>query len=300
MFKKKAFTLAEVLVVMALIGFLFTLMMPTLMQKQSSTKYIENAQKAQANLQEAFKRVSEENGGLYAMDWESVRTSSNKSDAIAKAIAKKSSIMSFCGENLRGCFSTNGYKTLNGVATTVIKDNIKENYYTREENDYLAKEKSVSYDEYGLKTVKTKPLKYTEANPKFSSTYFSLIDGGSVAIKTNSTYCDGIIASTDTLERPYCATIYIDVNGQSIPNMLGVDVFGFYLSGNDILPMGFFGDDFAFEYNCLREKPPVVRNTNGLACTAWALKNKNMEYRKCQAGSRLSWVGSTRCDAPRK
>lgn len=36
--KKKAFTLAEVLIVMALIGFLFTLMIPHLVQKQGSQK----------------------------------------------------------------------------------------------------------------------------------------------------------------------------------------------------------------------------------------------------------------------
>ena len=77
--------------------------------------------------------------------------------------------------------------------------------------------------------------------------------------------------------------------------MLGVDVFGFYLSGNDLIPMGFYGDNFEFNYNCLRETPNATP-ANGLACTAWALKNKNMEYRKCQAGNRLSWTGAKRCD----
>ena len=296
MFKKKAFTLAEVLIVMALIGFLFTLMIPNLVQKQSSTKFVEAAQKAQTTLQNAFTKISEENGGLYAQDWRSVRESGNKSEAIVKEIAKKTSVISFCGTSLQGCFSTGEYRTLNGVVTNILKEKMPKYEYTREPSEYIAKQK-VGEDEYGDSIYKA--LKYTPADPETSETYFALLDGGSVALKTNSTYCKGIIASTDPLERPYCATIYVDVNGQSIPNMLGVDVFGYYLSGNDVIPMGFYGDRFSFEYNCLREKPEALPD-NGLACTAWALKNKNMEYRKCQAGTRISWSDSTRCDVPPK
>lgn len=43
--KKRAFTLAEVLIVIALIGFLCTLTLPTFMQTRGSSKFIEKAQK---------------------------------------------------------------------------------------------------------------------------------------------------------------------------------------------------------------------------------------------------------------
>lgn len=297
MFKKKAFTLAEVLIVMGLIGFLFTLMIPNLVQKQSSTKFVEKAQVTQNILQAAFKSVADENDGLYPLDWESVREHPNKSEAIVKELAKKTSIMSFCGTSLQGCFSTGEYRTLNGVVTTILQDDMEPFEKKRERSEYIATKKISKRNEYGFDDVTEKPYNYTTSDPTYSETYFSLLDGGSVVLKTNSTYCNGVIPSTDPLERPYCAQILVDVNGQSIPNMLGVDVFGFYLSGNDLIPMGFFGDRLSFEYNCLREKPKAPKD-NGLACTAWALKNKNMEYRKCQAGSRLSWTGESRCDAP--
>lgn len=291
MFKKNAFTLAEVLVVMFLIGFLFTLMIPNVVQKQTSTKFIENAQKAQATLQEAFKKVAEDNDGLYPQDWESVRKSSNKSEAIVKELAKKTSVMSFCGRNLQGCFATTEYRTLNSVPTKILEEDMKPHDLKRDSDDYILKKKKtdLSSDYYNDK------ITYTDAEPEFSTTNFILLEGGSVSLKTNSKYCDGVIPSLDPLERPLCAIIYVDINGQSIPNTLGVDVFGFYLSGNDILPMGFYGDDLSFEDNCLRERPEAPSN-NGLACTAWAIKNKNMEYRKCQAGKRLSWTGAKRCE----
>ncbi|MBQ8668167.1 type II secretion system protein [bacterium] len=300
MFKKKAFTMAEVLIVMALIGFLFTLMIPNLVQKEGSRKYIESAQKAQTKLQEAFRKAADANDGLFPQDWESVRYSSNKSEAIVKEISKRASVMSFCGNSLQGCFATTEYRTINSIPTTILKDPMPPHQVKRSSSEYIAKQKRKSSDEYDYDAnEEPKALEYMKADPEISATYFALLDGGSVAIKTNSTYCDGVILSTDPLERPYCASIYVDVNGPAIPNMLGVDVFGFYLSGNDILPMGFYGDDFSFEFNCMREKPNAGPD-NGLACTAWALKNKNMEYRKCQAGTRIGWATTTRCDMPSK
>ncbi|MBR6722113.1 type II secretion system protein [bacterium] len=296
MLKKKAFTMAEILIVMALIGFLFTLMIPNVIHKQGSTKFIENAQLAQTTLQEAFGKVAAANDDLYPQDWESVRESYNKSEAIVKEIAKKTSVMSFCGSSPDGCFASTEYRTLNGAPTKILTEEMDSSLKQRDRDEYIRTKKT--YNEY-TEEYKTKRLDYTPADPKRSVTYFALLNGGSVALKTNSTYCEDIIMTTDPLERPLCGEIIVDVNGPSIPNMLGVDVFGFYLSGNDILPMGFMGDEFEFNYNCLREKPDAKSN-NGLACTAWALKNKNMEYRKCQAGVRLSWTGSKRCDVPPK
>ena len=292
MFKKKAFTLAEVLIVMALIGFLFTLMIPNIVQKQSTTKYIELVQTSQATLQDAFSKVAQDNDELYPQDWENVRKSHNKSEAIVKEIAKKTSIISFCGDSPTGCFANTEYRTLNGVVTNILTEEMKHHQKTRSSKDYIVREKQHN-DETGYYS---RPLYYASAKPQISATYFTLLNGGSVVLKTNSKYCDGVIPTLDPLERPYCAEIIVDVNGQSIPNMLGVDVFGFYLSGNDLIPMGFYGDDLDFKYNCLRETPNATP-VNGLACTAWAIKNKNMEYRKCQAGNRLSWTGAKRCDA---
>lgn len=293
MSKKNAFTLAEVLVVMFLIGFLFTLMIPNVVQKQTTTKFIENAQKAQATLQTAFQKAAEDNEDLFPQDWESVRESSNKSEAIVKELSKKTSIMSFCGNKLQGCFSTEGYRTLNGVPTDILTQEMKPHQFHRDQDDYILREK-VNPSDSESDNVGEK-LKYTKANPKATTTNFVLLDGGSISLKTNSRYCDGIIASTDPIERPLCAKIYVDINGPANPNTLGMDVFGFYLSGNDVLPMGFYGDEFSFDYNCLREVPNAPAD-NGLACTAWAIKNKNMDYRKCQAGTRLSWTGAKRCE----
>lgn len=281
---KKAFSMTEVLIIFIVIGFIFTLMVPHVIQKEGTKKFIESTQIHHSKLQRAFNKAAEANKIDNPLDWPSVKLSENKAEAIVKELSSYIPIMSFCGNGLNGCFSTGEYRTLNGILTNVISDDMK---------PYQNSKKS--FDIFSNNEDSADTQKYKKANPKASSSYISLIDGGSVAIKTNSTRCDGIISAVDGIERPYCGNVYIDINGASMPNTLGVDVFGFYLSEKTLIPMGFFGDAFDFNNNCLREKPKA-KDTNGLACSAWVIKNKNMEYRKCQAGSRITWTEATTCE----
>jgi len=291
--KKFAFTLAEVLIVMALIGFLSMLMLPTLMQKSSSTKFIEEAKTAQGKLQDALDAAMKANNGALPQDWASVKSASDKSDAIVKELAKKLQIMSFCQGSPKGCFASSGYRTLNGKPTKVISDQMqKPEFYYNKELTFTGN------DEENSDNQTSAVQERVPAEPEFSSTYITLLDGSAVVLKTYSDKCNALMPSGDTLERPLCGVIYVDVNGPSIPNMLGVDVFGFWIAGQTILPMGFYGDGFTFAKNCLFETP-YSNKYNGLGCTAWALGNKNMEYRKCLAGSRLDWQKATRCDQPK-
>ena len=302
--KKRAFTLAEVLVTLTVIGFLCILTLPTIMQTRGTTEYVKKARKSMETLQVAINEVSAMNNNYTPDDWEIVRNSSNKAEGIVKALSKRLSILSYCGDKPNGCFATDGYKTLSNTKTNIIFQDMKPNKNTMEKTSYKFEVKYHNNDEFNYGefdynsknvTASKENLEYTTANPEYSNSYISLIEGSSIAIKTNSTYCNGKINTFDGLERPLCGLVYIDVNGQAKPNILGVDLFGFYLSGNTLLPMGFYGDEFKFSNNCRLD----IKNsdTNGLGCSAWALINKNMDYRKCLAGKFLDWTTKTRCDA---
>lgn len=302
--KKRAFTLAEVLVTITVIGFLCMLTLPTLMHSRGNKEYINKARKNMETLQVAINEVSAMNNNYTPDDWELVRNEKNKAESIVKALSKRLPILSYCGDKPNGCFATDGYKTIGGNKTNIIFQDMKPNQDTIEKTSYKFEPRynensEFNYGEFDYNSqninVTQENLSYTTANPKYSNSYFSLIDGGSVAIKTNSTYCNGKLATFDGLERPLCGIVYIDVNGQSKPNILGVDLFGFYLSGNTLLPMGFLGDEFKFSENCRRD----IQNkeANGLGCTAWAVINKNMDYRRCLAGKYIDWTTKTSCDA---
>ena len=295
---KKAFTLAEVLIVLAVVGFMFTLTIPNLVQKQGSLEYIKKARQMQKDIQTALTEVSALNGNKNPDDWNSVRTSENKAEAITQELSKKIKILSYCGKTPQGCFAPKGYRTLSGRSTDAIFAPLKPSRLTIDK-EFLPDEQDEQLNMNDINAFyedNNKPAKpqYTEANPQSSLSFISLLDGGAAVIKTNSTYCDGLISSIDKVKRPLCGTIIIDVNGPARPNMLGVDVFGFYISGTSLIPMGFYGDDFSFNSNCLKNN--MTNNENGLACTAWALTNKNMDYRKCSAGDVIDWTTSTSCD----
>lgn len=294
----KGFTLVEVLIVLTVVGFLFTLTIPNLMMKRNTLEYCNKAKDIQAELEAAFTKTSALNGNVDPLNWESVKTSPNKAEAITKELSKNLKILSYCGNSPKGCFSTNEYKTLSGAPTKEIFQQIQpsnENYTTHhEKEEYTQINMNELNSFYDNSSQILEENNTVEANPMVSQSYIALLNGGSALIKTNSTHCNATIPSIDRNQRPLCGEIIVDINGSAIPNRLGVDVFGFYISENTILPMGFYGDDFSFNSNCLFDN--TTNQMNGLACTAWAIRNKNMDYRKCKAGIDIDWTKSTKCD----
>jgi hypothetical protein len=76
----------------------------------------------------------------------------------------------------------------------------------------------------------------------------------------------------------------VDTNGKQPPNILGKDLFRFYVTKNTIVPEG-TTDETLYKFdNCLG---------GDFGCTAWVLMNENMDYLHCND---LSWNGKTKCD----
>jgi hypothetical protein len=92
-----------------------------------------------------------------------------------------------------------------------------------------------------------------------------------------------------------CAFISVDTNGNSQPNTLGRDLFVFYLTKKNIIPMGLPGDTlFGFENYC-KDKDKITPSgfPNGNGCTAWVLHNENLDYLNCKD---LDWNTKTKCN----
>lgn len=88
-----------------------------------------------------------------------------------------------------------------------------------------------------------------------------------------------------------CGFFFVDVNGRQKPNTFGVDTFKFEVYPDGIVAAGgpkynYWANGFRFcllggtDYRC------------SASCTGWVIKNKNMDYRRCQD---LSWTGKTKC-----
>ena len=90
----------------------------------------------------------------------------------------------------------------------------------------------------------------------------------------------------------YCVDFAVDINGMNArPNTLGKDIFYFYIpsDGSGILPLG--RDLWTFEDTC---NPSESNIKSGYGCTAWVIENKNLDYLKCF--DELSFDGKHSCD----
>ena len=90
----------------------------------------------------------------------------------------------------------------------------------------------------------------------------------------------------------YCVDFAVDINGMNArPNTLGKDIFYFYIpsDGSGILPLG--RDLWTFEDTC---NPSESNIKSGYGCTAWVIENKNLDYLKCF--DELSFDSKHSCD----
>ncbi len=110
---------------------------------------------------------------------------------------------------------------------------------------------------------------------------------------------DGVILAGGTFnniscgKKAKCGDLAVDINGLAKPNVVGRDIFIFYILNDRIVPAG--GSDESsisirtFSDYCLRNDAKAY---NGYGCAAWVIYNENMDYLKCDG---LSWSGKHKC-----
>lgn len=111
-----------------------------------------------------------------------------------------------------------------------------------------------------------------------------LADGISMLFMLNTNACTDTGGSSLNLKNSICGSIYVDINSDKDPNVLGKDTFGFYVTKYGIVPLGTPADNLPFETSC---------DSFSEFCTAWVLYIGNMDYLKCF--SSLSWSGAHTC-----
>ena len=100
-----------------------------------------------------------------------------------------------------------------------------------------------------------------------------LNDGSVLAIGSYFETNPDHIATTGTYGQ-----IFIDINGSKSPNVLGRDVFSFFILKDRVVARG-TGNQKLSENYCSAFKSSIGHN--GLGCTAWVIYNENMDYLKC-------------------
>ena len=114
---KKAFTLAEVLITLTIIGVVAAITIPNLTRKWSDHADVQRVKEAYSILSNAYKIAIAENGPFTEWKWPKNKSGEvDNSENFGLMLSKYLKIKQYCGKNL-GCFDS--YKVLNGKSNTV-------------------------------------------------------------------------------------------------------------------------------------------------------------------------------------
>ena len=248
--KNAAFTLAEVLITLSILGVVAAIMIPSTMHKIQDRQQITGFKRAYSMLDNALQMMYVVEGLPSTWsDWPSTKEyNDDNANYFAQKLAKYLAVQKYCG-SANGCFSY-GYR--NASAGLV--------YYPLNYNDYL-------YDTRMEGGKNGKMILKNNMRVSFSSVRY-------VNHPYTKSRCLG--------------HILVDINGKKGPNRLGHDIFQFPFDekGIQTKPGAYCGGNSAsFAYgntnqvnNCYKNKPSGD-DASGSSCYLWILRHNNMDYK---------------------
>lgn len=214
-FKIKAFTLAEILITLLIIGVVASIVIPNLVNDSQKAEYVTKLQKEYAVLQQAYKLIILDSGGsiLNNPDFNCSGTATycqtNAASNVMNEFSNKLSVTKNCGIDT-GCWYNSSLKWLGSGIHIYHFD-------------------AVYDDKYG-KAV--------------------LTDGTTIMITIYNTSCTttlGTSLTNNPLYNSTCGFMQIDINGTKGPNQYGRDYFALWIAKTGIYPFGIFNDGYSCE-----------------------------------------------------
>lgn len=177
--KNKAFTLAEVLLTLVIIGVISAVTLPIIKKVSDEHAYVAGVKKAYMTLSTVVSEIKNEEGPIRTFD----------KAQMMSAMKKK---MNVSAENFDATYSK---KYLNGESLPTTYDT-----YFRSTNSFQTTDGVVW--SFGASKPKT---------------------------------CD---LTSGNLQKKGCFDIYVDINGKSLPNTIGVDIYVFSIQPDGVHPFG--------------------------------------------------------------
>lgn len=232
MFKAVAgFTLAEVLITLAIIGVVAALTIPALMANAAKGQYVTALKKNYSAFSQAYKLILNDNGGD--------PTFTGDNDIITQ-FATKMNFIKKCDDaaGAAPCWYTDHPKTLNKVDDPIFYDDLVGQSWTGG---------GILQDGTIIGTFSYDP-------------------------DCNSNQGDGPLQNV-------CGVIYVDVNGAKKPNIVGRDLFSFYITKTGLVPEG-SNNGLASDGNGSVASCDADSGTYeaSIGCTAKVIDESTMDY----------------------
>lgn len=240
--KKAAFTLAEVLITLGIIGVVAALTLPSVVIKYREQATVAKLKQVYAILDQAFSQMTNDEGTIDTWDEGAARK-----QKIEELIPKYLKITKQCDINTT--FKKCGYTTYKNRFNELTRG-----FYTYSNANYFLADGTIIYtaisDNSNLYNQCKMSKNFTNSSP-FQS-------------YTNS-----------------CGEVWVDINGTKPPNTMDFDLFYFYIVKDGIIPAGSKNETVwteTFENQCLGKH---VYTSGNAHCTAWVIYNSNMDYLHC-------------------
>jgi prepilin-type N-terminal cleavage/methylation domain-containing protein len=214
--KKAAFTLAEVLITLGIIGIVSAMTIPTLLQKNKERVTVTKVKTTYSKLSQALRLAIAENGDVDGWDYTTEETIAG-AKSFLEYLRPYLKIAQDCGSKRTNTCSISALYQLN--------DNFLRSYGG-----------SVYYE-------------------------FILNDGVKLWFRVNSN--SGACTIGDASTRNVCALFWVDTDGKNTKNVLGKDIFVFYVMKDSIIP---------------HQNNDCKLTSSGWGCAMYILKNENMNY----------------------
>lgn len=262
--KQKAFTLAETLIVMGVIGVVAALTIPSLSNSTNDKDIVAKVRKNHTVLEDAFGRMI----GTYGEfdSWGSTLSSAD----LGKRMFGSMKLTKNCDvQNGKGCFAVNS--TLMGSGGASNSTNVDTS--TTAYKVILADGASIAVN----------------------------VDNASCLVSANST--NGATISQDLKEICGTVLVDVDGPSKG-KSMHGLDLFTFYITKKGIYPVGTEADNvFKYADSCTKKGAPTTASESS-ACTAWVVYNANLDYKKSNTSGKclsntnkeLNFSTNTSCD----
>lgn len=204
-----AFTLAEVLITLLIIGVVASLTIPGIINSTNKAEYVTKLKKEYSILSQAFNLIKVDAGGSILND--SNFNSSTAGTAISvnamNEFVSKMNVVKNCGSGM-GCWYDSPLKLLGG-----------EDYSDHLDSDW--------------NTIHGKAI---------------LADGAMMMIHIYDTNCKSSFGSNGSpLDKSVCGYIEMDINGATGPNQFGRDFFEFWITQTGIYPVGIYDETYTCE-----------------------------------------------------
>ena len=110
--RRAAFTLAEVLITLGIIGVVAALTMPSLIQKYKIQEYVSKLNKFYSVISNVYVRAKQDNGEISEWSLIDYQVSKKDENDILYYLLPYMNVLKFCGKTEAGCFPDLGYKSI--------------------------------------------------------------------------------------------------------------------------------------------------------------------------------------------